>query len=175
MVSQHKPHNPRANPETIGHADVFGKLLPAVPLRYRAMVRECDGLTGGSVDLGTGGPRCGGDTVHCDHSPIPQVAGGSACRPASTGADRIVDDSSELAVSPRRRPGVPVPAGGPLRRNSFRRRVWLPSLVRVGALGRIEETDVRLARTGWPTQTATQTAMCRSHQEAIVLVANSSN
>ena len=32
----------------------------------------------------------------------------------------------------------PSRGGGPLRRNNFRRRVWLPSLVRAGLLGRVE-------------------------------------
>jgi integrase len=68
----------------------------------------------------------------------------------------------------------PSTTGGPLRRNNFRRRVWLPSLVRAGLLGHIEET-VEGFRASWLTKTGTQTAMCKSHQDAIVLVANGSS
>jgi integrase len=68
----------------------------------------------------------------------------------------------------------PSRAGGPLRRNNFRRRVWLPSLVRAGLLGRVEETKEGW-RASWSKGDGAQTAMCRSHEEAIVLVANRSS
>jgi integrase len=56
-----KSHNTRANPMSISQWDFVGKLLPAVPLRYRVLVclaafgglrwGECAGLTWASVDL----------------------------------------------------------------------------------------------------------------------------
>ena len=65
----------------------------------------------------------------------------------------------------------PARGGGPLRRNNFRRRVWLPSLVRAGLLGQVEETDEGF-RASCQSNKGKQTAMCRSHQEAIVHIAN---
>jgi integrase len=42
----------------------------------------------------------------------------------------------------------PSRTGGPLRRNNFRRRVWLPSLVRAGLLGQVVEVDAGF-RASW--------------------------
>jgi site-specific recombinase XerD len=67
----------------------------------------------------------------------------------------------------------PSRTGGPLRRNKFRRRVWLPSLARAGLIGQAEETD-RGWLAGWRAKDGTQRAMCSSHQVAIGYIANNS-
>jgi integrase len=89
--------------------------------------------------------------------------------------ESLTNHRNSLVAQPRVDELVsPARAGGPLRRNNFRRRVWLPSLVRAGLLGQVDATDEGW-RASWSGRTGTQTAMCRSHAEAIVLVANSSS
>jgi integrase len=185
-----KPHNTRANPTTINPVDFFGKLLPAVPLRYRAMVclaamaglrwGECAGLTWAAVDLDRRRLKVAQVAVETPSTvtlrPFPKSRAGQRVVPLPPAlTESLTIHRNRLVTEPGGNDLVfPARGGGPLRRNNFRRRVWLPSLVRAGLLGHIAETDEGF-RASWPTKTSTQTAMCRSHQEAIVLVANSSN
>ena len=185
-----RSHNARANPTTINPGDFFEKLLPAVPLKYRGLVclaalaglrwGECAGLTWGSVDLDKRRLKVTQVAVETPSTvtlrPFPKSRAGQRVVPLPPVLtesltihrnSRVADpDDGDLVF--------PAKTGGPLRRNNFRRRVWLPSLVRAGLLGHIVETDEGF-RASWPTKTTTQTAMCKSHQEAIVLVANSSS
>ncbi|WDZ86366.1 tyrosine-type recombinase/integrase [Micromonospora cathayae] len=139
-------------PITIGRKDFFDRLLPAVPPRHRAIVSaaagaglrwgECAGLTWSSVDLERASVR------------VVQVAeethGGIVLRPypkSRAGVRTIPLPGFLLAALRQLRAdsGDPDPGtlvfrdrvGRPLRRSNFRRRVWLPSLVRAGLLGQV--------------------------------------
>ena len=106
-----KPHNARANPMTISPADFVGKLLPAVPLRYRALVclaamaglrwGECAGLAWGAVDLDRRRLNVVQVAVETPSTvslrPFPKSRAGQRVVPLPPVADRIVDESSEPA------------------------------------------------------------------------------
>jgi integrase len=59
-------------------------------------------------------------------------------------------------------------AGGPLRRSTFQRRVWRPSLVRAGLLGNVVEEGPKQYRATWLNETGCeQSAVFRTEPEAI--------
>jgi integrase len=65
----------------------------------------------------------------------------------------------------------PSRSGGPLRRNNFRRRVWLPSLVRAGLLGQVVELDGGWKAT-WRAATGREsTSVHPTEREAVAQVA----
>lgn len=174
-------------PVTISRADFFGKLVPAVPSRHRAIVcaaagaglrwGECAGLTWSAVDLDK-------SLVH-----VVQVAeethGGIALRPypkSRAGVrtvplpDFLLSALRELRIAA----GDPDPrtlvfrdrVGRPLRRSNFRRRVWLPSLVRAGLLGQIVDVGSHRYRAVWPDRDGVEwSAEFTTEREAIACVA----
>jgi integrase len=182
-----KAHNTRANPMSISQADFVGKLLPAVPLRYRALVclaafgglrwGECAGLTWGSVDLDMCRIKVRQVAVETPSTmtlrPFPKSRAGQRVVPLpSVLTESLTIHRNSLVAHPAENDLVfPSKTGGPLRRNNFRRRVWLPSLVRAGLLGQVEQMQEGF-RASWHGSNGKQTAMCRSHQEAIVHIAN---
>jgi integrase len=153
-------------PSAISREGFFGRLLPAVPTRHRAIVctaagaglrwGECAGLAWSSVNLDRG------------HLRVVQVAeethGGVAIRPypKSRAGVRTVPLPTFLASALREllaaADGEPDPrelvfrdrVGRPLRRSNFRRRVWLPSLVRAGLLGQVVKVGPYKFRAVWP-------------------------
>ncbi|MEO3747056.1 tyrosine-type recombinase/integrase [Plantactinospora sp. B5E13] len=153
-----------ARPATVSREVFFGKLLPAVPAEHRAIVAaaagtglrwgECAGLAWGSVDLDRAVLR------------VVQVAvethGGVVVRPypKTRAGVRTVPMPAFLVAELRQRRGDTEPDpralvfadrdGGPLRRSNFRRRVWLPSLVRAGLLGQVVEVGPGRWRAVWP-------------------------
>jgi integrase len=58
----------------------------------------------------------------------------------------------------------PSRTGGPLRRNNFRRRVWLPSLVRAGLLGEVTELNGRY-EARWQVRTGKEASAVFSTRE----------
>ena len=127
-------------------AELIGRLLPAVPDRYRALVAlaggtglrwgECVGLRWDALDLDAG-------TVAVLRVAV-EVAGTVTIKPypKSRAGRRVVplpDFVTELLAA-HREAFPPGPAdevftntsGGPLRRTLFRARVWRPALVRAG-------------------------------------------
>jgi integrase len=153
-----------ARPAALPREVFFGKLLPAVPAEHRAIVcaaagaglrwGECAGLPWGSVDLDRGTLR------------VVQVAvethGGVVLRPypKTRAGVRTVPMPVFLVDALRQRRGDGDPDrralvfadrdGGALRRSNFRRRVWLPSLVRAGLLGEVVQAGPRRWVAVWP-------------------------
>jgi integrase len=137
--------------QTITRTLFVGQFLPAVPDRYRALVGvaggtglrwgECIGLRWDCVDLDA-------NTVSVIRVAV-EVAGTVSAKayPKSRAGRRVVplpDQEAEL-LKVHRELCPPDPAGevltnstgGPVRRTRFRSRVWRPSLVRAGLLGRV--------------------------------------
>ncbi|MEO3923876.1 tyrosine-type recombinase/integrase [Micromonosporaceae bacterium B7E4] len=153
-----------ARPTTITREVFFGKLLPAVPTEHRALVAaaagtglrwgECAGLAWGSVDLDRSVLRVVQVAVETHGEivirPYPKTRAGV----------RTVPMPAFLVEALRQRLGDAKPDtralvfadrdGGPLRRSNFRRRIWLPSLVRAGLLGQVVNLGPRRWRAVWP-------------------------
>ncbi|WP_254877019.1 site-specific integrase [Verrucosispora sp. NA02020] len=174
-------------PITISRENFFGKLLPAVPSRHRAIVctaagaglrwGECAGLTWSSVDLDRASLRVvqvaeethGGIVLR----PYPKSRAGvrtvplpgflvDALRQLHTAADN--PDPRTLVFRDR--------VGRPLRRSNFRRRVWLPSLVRAGLLGQVVDTGPHRYRAVWPDREGIEwSAEFTTEREAVAYVA----
>jgi integrase len=147
---------------TLSQTEFFRQLLPAVPQRCRALVcaaagaglrwGECAGLRWGDIDLARA--RLTVEQVGVETSasvalrPFPKSRAGRRTVPMPA---FLVEALTRLRGSEE--PGADAlvfqsRSGGPLRRNNFRRRVWLPSLVRAGLLGQVEETENGL-RASW--------------------------
>ncbi|MEU5549157.1 tyrosine-type recombinase/integrase [Micromonospora sp. NPDC047793] len=142
----------------------FRRLLPAVPAGHRAIVGaaaeaglrwgECAGLPWEAVDLDRG-------LLHVAQVAV-ETHSGIVLRayPKSRAGVRTVPMPPFLVDELRRRRGAAVPDGralvfadrdgGPQRRSNFRRRVWLPSLVRAGLLGRVSEVAPGRWVASWP-------------------------
>ncbi|WP_234038834.1 tyrosine-type recombinase/integrase [Micromonospora coerulea] len=174
-------------PVTISREEFFGRLLPAIPPPHRAIVSaaagaglrwgECAGLTWSSVDLDRASLR------------VVQVAeethGGIVLRPypKSRAGVRIVPLPGFLLAALRELHAsseTPDPrtlvfrdrVGRPLRRSNFRRRVWLPSLVRAGLLGQVVNAGPHRFRAVWPDREGVEwSAEFTTDREAIACVA----
>ncbi|MFI7022928.1 tyrosine-type recombinase/integrase [Micromonospora sp. NPDC049900] len=174
-------------PITISRENFFGKLLPAVPPRHRAIVctaagaglrwGECAGLTWSSVDLDRASLRVvqvaeethGGIVLR----PYPKSRAGvrtvplpgflvDALRQLHAAADN--PDPRTLVFRDR--------VGRPLRRSNFRRRVWLPSLVRAGLLGQVVDAGPHRYRAVWPDREGVEwSAEFTTEREAVACVA----
>jgi integrase len=145
-------------PATISRGDFFGKLLPAVPARYRAIVcaaagaglrwGECAGLPWSAVDLDKRTLRVvqvavethGGIVIR----PYPKSRAGVRTVPMPA---FLVDELRKLTTD---RLVFTNRAGEPLRRSNFRRRIWLPSLVRAGLLGNVAQKGEHKFIATWP-------------------------
>ncbi|MDT0531853.1 site-specific integrase [Micromonospora sp. DSM 115977] len=149
---------------TISREAFFGQLLPAVPAEHRGIVcaaagaglrwGECAGLPWEAVDLDRG-------LLHVAQVAV-ETHGGIVLRayPKTRAGVRTVPMPPFLVDELRRRRGAAVPDGralvfadrdgGPQRRSNFRRRVWLPSLVRAGLLGRVAEVAPGRWVASWP-------------------------
>ncbi|MEU0157133.1 tyrosine-type recombinase/integrase [Micromonospora fulviviridis] len=170
---------------TISREEFFGKLLPAVPPRYRAIVSaaagaglrwgECAGLTWSSVDLNRAVLRVlqvaeethGGILLR----PYPKSRAGVRTVPLPDFLTSALRDLLTEAGDPRTlvfRDRV----GRPLRRSNFRRRVWLPSLVRAGLLGQVVNTGPHRYRAVWPDREGIEwSAEFTTEREAVACVA----
>ncbi|MDG4760757.1 site-specific integrase [Micromonospora sp. WMMD710] len=149
---------------TISRDAFVGRLLPAVPAEHRGIVcaaagaglrwGECAGLPWEAVDLD-------GGLLHVAQVAV-ETHGGVVLRayPKTRAGVRAVPMPPFLVDELRQRRGQTSPDGralvfadrdgGPQRRSNFRRRIWLPSLVRAGLLGRVGEvTPVRWLAV-WP-------------------------
>lgn len=135
----------------IERAQLRGLLLPQVPRKYRALVAvaggtglrwgELVGLRADAVDLEARQVRVvrtvievGGVTKY---KQFPKSTAGRRVVPLPTWA--AVELRRHLRDRPRGEHGLIFPneLGRPLRRSLFRGRVWRPSLVRAGLLGRV--------------------------------------
>ncbi|WP_243706346.1 site-specific integrase, partial [Micromonospora sp. KC721] len=149
---------------TVSREAFFGRLLPAVPAEHRGIVcaaagaglrwGECAGLPWEAVDLDRG-------LLHVAQVAV-ETHGGIVLRayPKTRAGVRTVPMPPFLVDELRRRRGAGSPDGralvfadrdgGPQRRSNFRRRVWLPALVRAGLLGRVAEVSPGRWLAVWP-------------------------
>jgi integrase len=176
--------------QTITRSDLTTRLLPAVPDRYRALVGlaggtglrwgECVGLRWDCVDLDA-------KTVSVIRVAV-EVAGTVTTKayPKSRAGRRMVplpDLETELLKLHRELveagPGGEVftnTAGGPVRRTLFRARVWRPSLVRAGLLGRVVKRGHFDYRATWPDATGLEwTKEFTTEAEAVAQVAKAAH
>ncbi|MDQ7908369.1 site-specific integrase [Phytohabitans sp. ZYX-F-186] len=169
-------------PATITREAFFGKLLPAVPPAHRAIVcaaagaglrwGECAGLPWSAVDLERGVIKVAQVAV--------ETHGGIAIRPypKSRAGVRAVPIPGFLAeeLGKRKRDHALVFAdrtGHPMRRSNFRRRVWLPSLVRAGLLGDVAQMGPHKYRATWPDQDGFEwSAEFTTYRDAVAHVAS---
>jgi integrase len=147
----------------IGRHELVTQLLPAVPARYRALVAlaggtglrwgECAGLRWDAVDLAAGLVRVIRVAVevsgHVSDKPYPKSRAGRRIVPLPAfvvellAAHRRVyaDGRSGLVFTSR--------TGEALRRGTFRARIWRPSLVRAGLLGKVVDVGERRFMACW--------------------------
>ncbi|MGF1661102.1 MAG: tyrosine-type recombinase/integrase [Kineosporiaceae bacterium] len=147
---------------TISRADLHGRLLPAVPGPFRALVGlaggaglrwgECVGLGWEAVDF----DRC---TVHvrrvvvetagrCELRAYPKSRAGARRLPLPEFAvDLLLTHQSEHVHSLDL--VFATSTGGALRRSTFRRRVWLPTLERAGLDPGLRFHDLRHSYATW--------------------------
>jgi integrase len=139
----------------ISRNDFFGRLLPAIPEEHRALVcvaagaglrwGECAGLAWGAVDLDRARLRVVQVAVETPAEvvirPYPKTRAGVRTVPLppflvdALRSHRGEDDPEHEALVFDSR------VNGPLRRSNFRRRIWLPSLIRAGLLGTLVQVD----------------------------------
>jgi integrase len=144
--------------------EVFELLVPAVPERYRTLVLlcastglrwgECTGLTWQALDLTDGWLRVSQVAVETAETvamkPYPKSRAGRRVVPVPKAALQALRELNGRLGQPDGRQLVFVDReGGPLRRSNFRRRVWLPSLVRAGLLGGFEHTAAGKWQAAW--------------------------
>jgi integrase len=181
-------HARDVRPTTISREDFFGRLLPAVPDAYRAMVcvaagaglrwGECAGLSWASVDLTAGRLRVVQVAVETASAvtlrPFPKSRAGvrTVPLPAFVVQALTAHRSGFTAELPADALVFPSRGGaGPLRRNNFRRRVWLPSLVRAGLLGRVTEHKDGYRASWRDGAGCDHERLCQTEREAVALVA----
>ncbi|MFF0658486.1 tyrosine-type recombinase/integrase [Micromonospora tulbaghiae] len=180
----------RRKKDTDGHvltrADLTGRLLPAVPDRYRALVAlaggtglrwgECTGLRWESLDLDA-------KAVHVVRVAV-EVAGTVTVKPyPKSRAGRRTVPVPDFAVDLLAAHRNAFPSGprgevftnssaGPLRRTLFRARVWRPSLVRAGLLGDVSRVGHFTWRGSWvDLEGVKQSAEFTTEREAVAHVA----
>ena len=158
------------------------QLLSAIPERYRALVAvaggtglrwgECLGLRIDAIDLEA-------RIVHVRRVVIevngkvtskghPKSQAGRRTVPLPEFAARLLRDHMRRYAPARTGEVFTNAAGGPLRRSTWRRRVWRPALVRAGMLGQIVQAAPKQYRASWQDEAGDeQSAMFRTEPEAV--------
>lgn len=166
----------------ISRDEVRMKLLPAVPDYYRAVVAtaagaglrwgEVAGLCTDALDL-DGGTLTVVRTVvevsgHTSFKPFPKSSAGRRTVPLPSWLIEIIREHLEKWPAEDAGPVFTNMTGKPLRRTLFRSRVWKPSLVRAGLLGRVVETKEGAYFGSWTEGDGQkETAEFAQHGEAI--------
>jgi integrase len=171
---------------TITRGTFVRQLLPAIPERYRALVAvaggtglrwgEVLGLRLDMIDLDAG-------LVHVSRvvtevngkvssKPFPKTAHGRRTVPLPAFAVRLVREHIRRYQPARTGEVFTNMIGGPLRRSTWRRRVWRPALVRAGLLGKVVQEGPKQYRAAWTDDTGTDaSAVFRTEPEAVNEVA----
>lgn len=148
---------------TISREAFTRQLLPAMPERYRALVAlaggtglrwgECAGLRWDALDLDnaevlvlrTAVEVAGNVTV----KPFPKSRAGRRTVPLPPFVvEALRDHRARLGTGANGEVFVNA-AGGPMRRTLFRARVWRPTLVRAGLLGKVVKIDDETYEAAW--------------------------
>lgn len=172
--------------QTISRDDLTRKLLPAVPVRYRALVAlsagtglrwgECVGLRWDSLDLAAGSVRVVRVAIEVSggvsFKPYPKSRAGRREVPLPAFAVEFLRAHRALC-SPHADGLVFVSGrGSVLHRGTFRARVWRPSLVRAGLLGGVVEVDAGTFRATWVDRTGAELSKeFTAHGQAVEHVA----
>lgn len=169
--------------QTISREDFTGRLLPAVPERHRALVAlaggtglrwgECVGLRWESVDLDAGTLRVERVAVevngHVTPKPYPKSRAGRRTVPVPPMVGHLLEEYRELYGTGQAGEVFINEAGTPLRRTLFRARIWRPSLVRAGLLGRVDEEGDKFRGT-WPAPAGEGTELFKTRAQAVKAV-----
>lgn len=131
------------------------QVLPAVPDRYRAVVAtaggaglrwgEIAGLCRDALDLDAGRLRVIRTVVEVagrtEFKPYPKSRAGQRSVPLPDWLVTSIREHLDRWPTPPQAPVFANAVGAPLRRGLFRSRVWRPTLVRVGLLGKVVPVD----------------------------------
>ena len=137
----------------IGRHELVTQLLPAVSARYRALVAlaggtglrwgECAGLRWDAVDLAAGVVRVVRVAVevsgHVSDKPYPKSRAGRRVVPLPAFVVELLAAHRRIYADGRSGLIFTSRTGEALRRGTFRARIWRPSLVRAGLLGKVVE------------------------------------
>jgi integrase len=137
----------------IGRHDLVTQLLPAVPARYGALVAlaggtglrwgECVGLRWDAVDLAAGAVRVVRVAVevsgHVSDKPYPKSRASRRVVPLPSFVAELLAAHRRIYADGRSGLVFTSRTGEALRRGTFRARIWRPSLVRAGLLGKVVE------------------------------------
>lgn len=154
----------------IGRHELINQLLPAVPDRYRALVAlaggtgmrwgECVGLRWDAVDLAAGVVRIVRVTVevagHVGDKPYPKSRAGRRTVPLPAFVVELLAEHKRLYPAGESGHVFTSRSGEVLRRGTFRARIWRPSLVRAGLLGKIVEVGEDAYLAHWTDRAGSQ-------------------
>jgi integrase len=164
------------------------QLLPAIPDRYRALVAaaggtglrwgECLGLRVDAIDLEARLVHVRRVVIEVNgkvmSKPYPKSQAGRRSVPLPGFAARLLRDHMRNYSPTRTGEVFTNAAGGPLRRSTWRRRVWRPSLVRAGMLGKVVQEGPKRYRATWHDEAGDeQSGVFRTEPEAVNQVARS--
>jgi integrase len=176
--------------QTISRETFANRLLPAVPMRHRAVVGlaggtglrwgECAGLRWESVDLDRGVIQVERVAVEDDHSrvttkPYPKSRAGRRTVPMPPAVRQLLVRHRERYGEGPHGEVFVNEASTPMRRGLFRARIWRPSLVRAGLLGNVVE-DGSIFLASWPTASgATERGRYPTRIQAVQAVAQNAS
>lgn len=149
--------------QTITLEELREALLPVTPTRYRALLSlaagaglrwgECTGLAWASVDLVAAEVvvrRVAVETAACvTLRPYPKSRTGFRRVPLPGFALDALRDHSRDHAHPSSDLVFAVRGGGPLRRSTFRRRVWVPAVAEAGLSPSVRFHDLRHSYATW--------------------------
>jgi len=167
---------------TITRDTFVRQLLPAIPDRYRAFVGvaggtglrwgECLGLRPDALDLVAGLVHVRRVVIEVNGTitskPFPKTADGQRSVPLPGFAVELLRDHMRRYSPMSTGEVFTNEAGGPLRRSTWRRRVWRPALVRAGLLGKVVQEGSKKYRATWhDDDSKEQSAIFRTEPEAV--------
>jgi len=147
----------------ISRHELTTQLLPVVPARYRALVAlaggtglrwgECAGLRWDAVDLAAGVVRVIRVAVevsgHVGDKPYPKSRAGRRTVPVPPFVAELLAEHKRHYPPGESGHVFTSRSGQALRRGTFRARIWRPSLVRAGLLGKIVEVGEHKYTAHW--------------------------
>ncbi|WP_243422848.1 tyrosine-type recombinase/integrase [Micromonospora globispora] len=147
----------------ISRAELFAKLLPAIPDRYRALVAvaagtglrwgECAGLRWDAVDLAAGVLRvvrvAEEVSGHVTFKPYPKSRAGRRTVPLPPFVVQALTDHRQSFETGAEGLIFVARTGEPLKRGTFRARIWKPSLQRAGLPLGLRFHDLRHSYATW--------------------------
>jgi integrase len=172
--------------QVIGRGAFIRQLLPAIPHRYAGVVAlaagaglrwgECVGLRIDALDLDDGWVYVRRVAVevrgHVTSKPYPKSKAGWRDIPLPPFAVEVLREHTKTYPPSRTGEVFTNEAGGPLRRTLFRSRVWRPSLVRAGLLGKVVQEGEKEWRAIWIDALGLEQAtIVRSEPRAVAEVA----